>query len=69
MPIRVRELIRLLEQNGWARIRTNGDHRIYRHPDGRITVISGHLGDDVRPGTLKAVLRQTGIKEPNQRDS
>ena len=28
-----------------------------------ITVVSDRLGDDVRPGTYKAILRQTGIEE------
>ena len=37
-------------------------HRIFKHADGRITVVSGKLGDDVRPGTYQAILRQTGIK-------
>ncbi|MGA2880336.1 MAG: type II toxin-antitoxin system HicA family toxin [Bryobacteraceae bacterium] len=40
-----------------------GDHRVFRHRDGRITVVSGKLGEDVRPGTYKAILRQTNIKE------
>jgi predicted RNA binding protein YcfA (HicA-like mRNA interferase family) len=45
---------------------TTGDHRIYRSPDGRVTVVSGKLGDDVRPGTWRAILKQTGIEEPKQ---
>ena len=43
--------------------RTSGDHRVFQNPEGRITVVSGKLGDDVRTGTYRAVLRQTGIKE------
>ena len=31
-----------------------------------ITVVSGKLGDDVRPGTYRAILRQTGIKDQTQ---
>ena len=31
--------------------------------DGRVTVVSGKLGDDVRPGTWRAILKQTGLKE------
>ena len=66
MPLKVREVIRLLEKNGWRLIRTTGDHRVFRSPDGRITVVSGGAGDDVRPGTYRAILRQTGIEEPEQ---
>jgi predicted RNA binding protein YcfA (HicA-like mRNA interferase family) len=63
MPLKVREVIKLIEKNGWELVRTSGDHRVYRHMDGRITVVSGKLGDDVRTGTFKAILRQTGIEE------
>lgn len=63
MPLKVREVIRELEGAGWKHIRTKGDHRVFRHADGRTTVVSGNLGDDVRPGTYAAILRQTKIKE------
>ncbi len=62
MTVKVRDLIRILERSGWAHVRTSGDHRVFRNADGRITVVSGKLGDDVRPGTYRAILRQTGIK-------
>ncbi len=63
VPLKVREVIRLLEKHHWRLLRTAGDHRIFRSPDGRTTVVSGKLGDDVRPGTWKAILNQTGMKE------
>ncbi|MCC6539238.1 MAG: type II toxin-antitoxin system HicA family toxin [Bryobacterales bacterium] len=61
--MKVREVIRKIEDAGWRLVRTSGDHRVFRSPDGRITVVSGRLGDDVRPGTYRAILRQTGIEE------
>ena len=63
MAVKVRDLIKTLETAGWRHVRTTGDHRVFQNPEGRITVVSGRLGDDVRPGTYRAVLRQTGIKE------
>ena len=44
---------------------------MFRCADGRITVISGKLGDDVRPGTYKAgtyeaILKQTKMKEESE---
>jgi len=66
VPLKVREVIRLLERNGWKNVRTSGDHRIFRSPDGRITVVSGRGGEDVRPGTYRAILNQTGIKDPSE---
>jgi predicted RNA binding protein YcfA (HicA-like mRNA interferase family) len=61
-PLKVREVIKKLEKSGWVHVRTSGDHRVFRQADGRTTVVSGGLGDDVRPGTYRAILRQTGIK-------
>src|ERR1035437_300351 len=66
VPLRVRDVIKALEQAGWRHVRTTGDRRVFRGPGGRITVVSGRLGDDVRLGTHRAILRQTGIKDQTQ---
>jgi predicted RNA binding protein YcfA (HicA-like mRNA interferase family) len=66
VPLKVRQVIKVLENAGWRNVRTKGDHRVFHHPDGRTTIVSGSLGDDVRPGTYKAILRQTKIKEETQ---
>jgi predicted RNA binding protein YcfA (HicA-like mRNA interferase family) len=63
VPLKIREVVEQLKNAGWRHVRTRGDHRIFRNSDGRITVVSGRLGDDVRPGTYKAILRQTKIEE------
>jgi predicted RNA binding protein YcfA (HicA-like mRNA interferase family) len=62
VPLKVREGIREIEEAGFWLVRTSGDHGVFRSPDGRITVVSGRLGDDVRPDTYRAILRQTGIE-------
>jgi predicted RNA binding protein YcfA (HicA-like mRNA interferase family) len=66
VPLKVRDVLKVLERHGWRHIRTTGDHRIYRSSDGRVTVVSGKPGNDVRPGTWRAILRQTGIEEPEK---
>jgi predicted RNA binding protein YcfA (HicA-like mRNA interferase family) len=66
LPLKVREVIKVLEKAGWRHIRTSGDHRVFQSADGHITVVSGKLSDDVRPGTYRAILRQTGIEEPER---
>ena len=66
LPLKVREVIRILEKAGWRHVRTTGDHRIFRRGDGRTTIVSGKLGDDVRPGTYRAILRQTGIEDESK---
>jgi predicted RNA binding protein YcfA (HicA-like mRNA interferase family) len=61
--MKVRDVIRLIEDNGWFLLETKGSHRQYRHPHkpGRVTV-PGHMGDDLAPGTLNSVLKQAGLK-------
>ena len=62
--MKVRELIRILEQNGWVRLRTRGDHRQFAHPKIRgVLTVSGNLGRDVPAGTLNAILKAAGLKE------
>ena len=45
--MKVRDLMRLIESDGWQHVRTRGSHRQYKHPvkKGRVTV-PGHTGDD-----------------------
>lgn len=52
----VREVVRLIETDGWYLVATKGSHRQYRHPrkSGRITV-AGHPADDLAPGTVNRV--------------
>ena len=61
--MKVREVIAMLERDGWVLVATKGSHRQYKHPvkKGRVTV-PGHLGDELRPGTLNTVLKQAGLK-------
>jgi predicted RNA binding protein YcfA (HicA-like mRNA interferase family) len=61
--MKVRELVRLLEQHGWVLTRTRGGHRQFVHPQfpGVLTV-SGSTGRDVPPGTLNAILKAAGLK-------
>ncbi len=61
--MKVRELLAMLERDGWLIVRTRGSHRQLRHPtkSGTVTV-AGKSGADVPPGTLNAILRQAGLK-------
>jgi predicted RNA binding protein YcfA (HicA-like mRNA interferase family) len=62
--VKVRDIIRLIEDDGWYLVATRGSHRQYKHPDkpGRVT-IAGKPSDDMAPGTLNSVLKQAGLKE------
>jgi len=61
--MKVREIIKLIERDGWQLNRTKGSHRQYRHPGKTGTVtISGHPGDDIHPKTERSILVQAGLK-------
>jgi len=51
--MKVRDVIKLIEADGWYLISTEGDHRQYKHPTKRGWVtVAGHPGKEVPPGTL-----------------
>jgi predicted RNA binding protein YcfA (HicA-like mRNA interferase family) len=62
--MKVRDVLRLIESDGWFLVVTKGSHRQYKHPakPGRVT-IAGHPGHDLAPGTLNSMLKQAGLKE------
>ncbi|OGL38192.1 MAG: addiction module toxin, HicA family [Candidatus Schekmanbacteria bacterium GWA2_38_11] len=62
--MKVRDIIRLIEDDGWYQVDTKGSHRQYKHTTktGRVT-IAGHPNDDLAPGTLNSILKQAKVKE------
>lgn len=63
--MKVREVIRRIEADGWVLDRQKGSHRQYRHPTkpGTVTV-AGHPGADVHPKTLTTIFRQAQVPTP-----
>ena len=63
MPMKVKDVIKLLEADGWRQARMRGSHRQFKHPDkpGLVTV-AGKPSVDMPPGTLSAILKQAGLK-------
>jgi predicted RNA binding protein YcfA (HicA-like mRNA interferase family) len=61
--VKIREVIKLIEDDGWYIARTKGDHRQYKHPVKKgLVTISGKLSSDVSKGTLNSILKQAGLK-------
>ena len=60
--MKIRDLLRLLRDDGWILARTRGSHEQYRHPTkpGLVTV-AGKPNDDLAPGTLNSILKQAGL--------
>jgi len=61
--VKVRDLVKRLEQDGWKQVRMKGSHRQFKHPlqKGRVTV-SGKPSDDLAPGTINSIYKQAGWK-------
>jgi predicted RNA binding protein YcfA (HicA-like mRNA interferase family) len=61
--MKVREIIRIIEEGGWYLVRTRGSHRQFHHPEKKGTVtVAGNLNVDIPIGTLKGIYEQAQIK-------
>ena len=61
--MKVRDLIKMVERDGWILSRTRGSHRQYKHPIKAGTVtIAGHPSDELHPKTERSILKQAGLK-------
>ena len=62
--MKIKELIKLIEKDGWYLVRTRGSHRQFHHSTKSGTVtIAGKESVDVPIGTLNSVLKQAGLKK------
>ncbi|WP_342538349.1 type II toxin-antitoxin system HicA family toxin [Sporosarcina sp. FSL K6-1540] len=52
-----REIIKILEADGWVWKRTNGSHYIYKHPQKTGTVPVPHPKDDIPIGTERNIFK------------
>ena len=62
--MKVREVIRRVEGDGWFLVRTSGSHRQFKHETkpGKVT-IAGKPSVEVPPGTLQSILKQAGLRD------
>ena len=63
-PMKVSEILQMLKNDGWVLVATRGSHRQFKHPMkvGRVTV-AGKPSDDLAPGTLNSILKQSDLKK------
>jgi predicted RNA binding protein YcfA (HicA-like mRNA interferase family) len=61
--MKVRDVIRMIEGDGWYLVVTRGSHRQYKHrrKPGRVTV-PGNISHELPTGTLNSILKQAGLK-------
>jgi len=62
--VKVRDAIKLIEEDGWYLKAQAGSHRQFKHlmKPGRVT-IAGHLNDDLAKGTLNSIIKQAQLRE------
>jgi predicted RNA binding protein YcfA (HicA-like mRNA interferase family) len=62
--VKIRDVIKLVENDGWRLARTKGSHRQFHHPTkpGTVTV-AGHPSAEMPIGTLNNILKQAGMKK------
>ncbi len=60
--MKVRDVIKIVEEDGWYQVAMKGSHRQYKHPlkSGRVT-IAGQLSKEVPPGTLLSIFKQAQL--------
>nr|WP_144352799.1 type II toxin-antitoxin system HicA family toxin [Sporomusa termitida] len=61
--MKVREILKLLKQDGWYEVEQEGSHRQFKHPvkKGKVTVPVHSKNDDLTPRTEKSILKQAGL--------
>ncbi|MFM9905216.1 MAG: type II toxin-antitoxin system HicA family toxin [Pyrinomonadaceae bacterium] len=62
--MKVKEVIKIIERDGWYLVRIRGSHRHFHHPSkvGTVTV-AGKESIEMPIGTLNSVLKQAGLKK------
>lgn len=62
MPITPKEMVKILEKNGFEKISQKGSHLKMRNEKTGISVIVPMHSKDIPQGTEKAILKQAGLK-------
>ena len=63
--MKVSEIIRIIENDGWFLIRQKGSHRQYKHriKKGLVTIALHKISDDIAKGTSNSILKQAQLKQ------
>ncbi|MCC5896743.1 MAG: type II toxin-antitoxin system HicA family toxin [Phormidium sp. BM_Day4_Bin.17] len=59
--LKPQEVVRLLEDLGFAEVRQKGSHKQFRHEDGRGTTVPFHKGRDISPRLLRQIASDIGL--------
>lgn len=59
--LKPREVVALLEAQGFVEVRQRGSHKQFRHGDGRATTVPFHKGRDISPILQRQIARDIGL--------
>ena len=57
-----KELMRILEKEGWHVSRIEGSHHMMKNPDSQELIVVPLHNTDIKPGILNKILKQAGLK-------
>jgi len=62
--LKVKELIKIIEADGWYLVRQKGSHMQFKHiiKKGVVTIAVHKMSDDIAKGTLNSILKQADLK-------
>lgn len=61
--MKVKDVIKMLEDDNWFIVRTRGSHHQYKHSTKKgLVTIAGKPNDDLAKGTLNSILKQAWLK-------
>lgn len=67
LNMKVRDVIKIIEADGWYLARTRGSHRHFKHPTKQgIVTVAGKMSIDVPIGTLKSIWRQAQLEDEEE---
>jgi predicted RNA binding protein YcfA (HicA-like mRNA interferase family) len=55
------KVIKALSKLGFKIVRKHGSHVVLKHPDGRLTVVPVHAGEEIGTGLLNKIIKDTGL--------
>ncbi|MBX9782469.1 MAG: type II toxin-antitoxin system HicA family toxin [Chitinophagaceae bacterium] len=63
--MKARDLVKMIEDDGWYLVRQNGSHKQYKHrvKKGLVTIAAHKMSDEIAPGTLSSIFKQAQIKK------
>ena len=61
--MKAKDIIKLIEKNGWFLVRQKGSHKQFKHSvkKGLVTIAAHKMSDDIAKGTLNSILKQAQI--------